>query len=371
MNKFEDLKVVDLKKKLKELGMSTNGLKKDLVSRLQMEEKKRERTEENDKSQDESDSVSECESESESESLSEKEVETEGESESEDESDVEKENESEIFEVETTKVLKTVAKEINTGIRGKNDDYDFVSKYSNAEEALEALASEKCWRKGNKKETRDGDKQFYKCKFIKSSGCSAKCFLLYHNDEDGVSHYKTENNHNDHICENKHGIMSKYTEAIDSIYEVFHKPKEIQRQLLKMFPKDAKEDFPTDQQLKNYLAYKRTKKGYKAKLNLAEFEQWCLEHENIPESEDEMFVKRSFRIDKKTRKVSFFVFFTTKRLLSLAAKTKHICADTTYKLIQHGYPLLIVGTTDKAKVFHPFGIAMCSNEKEEAYTFIF
>ena len=40
--------------------------------------------------------------------------------------------------------------------------------------------------------------------------------------------------------------MSKYTEAFDSIYEVFHKPKEIQRQLLKMFPKDAKEEFPTE-----------------------------------------------------------------------------------------------------------------------------
>ena len=62
MNKFEELKVVDLKKKLKELGMSTKGLKKDLVSRLQMEEKKRERTEEIDKSQ--------CESESESENMS-------------------------------------------------------------------------------------------------------------------------------------------------------------------------------------------------------------------------------------------------------------------------------------------------------------
>jgi hypothetical protein len=87
------------------------------------------------------------------------------------------------------RVFKTVAKEINTGIRGKND-YDLVSKYSNAEEALKAFASEEFWRKGNKKETRDGDKQFYKCKFIKSIGCSAKCFLLYHNDEDGVSHYK-------------------------------------------------------------------------------------------------------------------------------------------------------------------------------------
>jgi hypothetical protein len=41
------------------------------------------------------------------------------------------------------------------------------------------------------------------------------------------------------------------------------------------------------------------------------------------------------------------------------------------KIIQHGYPLLIVCTSDKAKVFHPFGIAMCSNEKEEAYTYIF
>ena len=31
MNEFEELKVVDLKKKLKELRKSTKGLKKDLV----------------------------------------------------------------------------------------------------------------------------------------------------------------------------------------------------------------------------------------------------------------------------------------------------------------------------------------------------
>ena len=67
----------------------------------------------------------------------------------------------------------------------------------------------------------------------------------------------------------------------------------------------------------------------------------------------------------------FYVFFTTKRLLSFAEKTKHICADATYKLLQHGYPLLVVGTTDKARKFHPFGIALCSNEKSEAFSFIF
>jgi hypothetical protein len=65
------------------------------------------------------------------------------------------------------------------------------------------------------------------------------------------------------------------------------------------------------------------------------------------------------------------VFFTTKRLLANAEKTRHICADATYKLIQHGYPVLIVGNTDKAKHFHPFGIAMCCSEKDEACKFIF
>ena len=51
--------------------------------------------------------------------------------------------------------------------------------------------------------------------------------------------------------------------------------------------------------------------------------------------------------------------------------TKHICADATYKLIQHGYPVLVVGTTDKDKKFHPFGVAMCCNETDDAFKFIF
>ena len=37
--------------------------------------------------------------------------------------------------------------------------------------------------------------------------------------------------------------------------------------------------------------------------------------------------------------------------------------------IQHGFPVLIVGTIDKSKKFYPFGI--CCNEKEEAFQFIF
>ncbi len=67
----------------------------------------------------------------------------------------------------------------------------------------------------------------------------------------------------------------------------------------------------------------------------------------------------------------YYLLFTTKRLLDNTKKSKHICADATYKLLQHGFQILIVGATDKDRAFHPFGVALCCNEKEEAFKFIF
>jgi hypothetical protein len=57
------------------------------------------------------------------------------------------------------------------------------------------------------------------------------------------------------------------------------------------------------------------------------------------------------------------LFFTTKRLIrNNDAEITHLCADATYKLIWQGYPVLIVGSTDQAKRFHPLGLAVCMNE---------
>jgi hypothetical protein len=62
---------------------------------------------------------------------------------------------------------------------------------------------------------------------------------------------------------------------------------------------------------------------------------------------------------------------TTQRLLKDALKNKHICADATYKLIWLGFPVLLVGTTDKANQFHPFGIGVTSSETEVDFELIF
>lgn len=49
----------------------------------------------------------------------------------------------------------------------------------------------------------------------------------------------------------------------------------------------------------------------------------------------------------------------------------HLHADGTYKVCYQGYPLLVIGVTDKARVFHPCRIALCKTETWEDYRFLF
>jgi len=101
---------------------------------------------------------------------------------------------------------------------------------------------------------------------------------------------------------------------------------------------------------------------------------------NIPATDDQPFVV-SYNINYENEDFDndlldenesrFRIFITTKRLLYLASECRHIHADSTYKLNWNGFPVLIVGTTDMNKCFHPFGLAICTNEKIPDFEFIF
>jgi hypothetical protein len=41
------------------------------------------------------------------------------------------------------------------------------------------------------------------------------------------------------------------------------------------------------------------------------------------------------------------------------------------KLLWHGFPVLIAGCSDKNRTFHPVSIAVCTNEAEADFTFLF
>ena len=46
-------------------------------------------------------------------------------------------------------------------------------------------------------------------------------------------------------------------------------------------------------------------------------------------------------------------------------------ADSTYKLDYEGFPVLTVGTTDRHRSFHPFGLALTTDEQEADFAFMF
>lgn len=69
---------------------------------------------------------------------------------------------------------------------------------------------------------------------------------------------------------------------------------------------------------------------------------------------------------------SFHRFFvSTKLLLKAAIGVEKIHSDATYKLIWQGYPVLQIGTSDLHRKYHPFGIAVCTQETTADFKFIF
>ncbi len=106
----------------------------------------------------------------------------------------------------------------------------------------------------------------------------------------------------------------------------------------------------------------------------------CETRSQLPDEEDQPFViDYQIRIDKDdlmtgpsigTEKFRFSI--STKRLLSLAAEFSRIIqADSTYKLIWNGNPVLIVGFTDQNNVFHPVMICVTTDETHLDYQFLF
>lgn len=67
----------------------------------------------------------------------------------------------------------------------------------------------------------------------------------------------------------------------------------------------------------------------------------------------------------------FRYFVTTRRLLRNAVEGTNFHADATYKMVFHGYPLIIVGVTDLERRFHLIGMTLTTNERAGDYEFTF
>jgi len=75
--------------------------------------------------------------------------------------------------------------------------------------------------------------------------------------------------------------------------------------------------------------------------------------------------------EEETSERIFRFFLSSVHLLNIVSVATHICADATYKLVWQGFPVSVIGTTDLNKAFHPFVLAVCSNEQTKDFEFIF
>ncbi|CAF2022136.1 unnamed protein product [Rotaria magnacalcarata] len=107
-----------------------------------------------------------------------------------------------------------------------------------------------------------------------------------------------------------------------------------------------------------------------AQISLNYIKSWCIEKSIIQNDPDECFVA-NFYIKDDDADPLFRLFVTTKNLMKNCLNSNHVCADAAYNLIWQDYPILMVGTTDKQCAFHPFGIALCINEKTNDFEFMF
>ncbi|GBO13675.1 hypothetical protein AVEN_119247-1 [Araneus ventricosus] len=119
---------------------------------------------------------------------------------------------------------------------------------------------------------------------------------------------------------------------------------------------------PEKMELTNFLAKVRQEKFGPPTISVKDVFNWCKARMDVPVEGDTPF---AFGVNVEVDdgdKHDLKIVISTKRLLRLMIKTEGVQTDATYKLIWQGYPVLIVGSSDMNRTFHPFAIAVCNNE---------
>lgn len=106
-------------------------------------------------------------------------------------------------------------------------------------------------------------------------------------------------------------------------------------------------------------------------INLGDLTKWCHENGQFPSDINEAFVIAHEISSNNDTELSFRFVISTPLLLKKCIEQKKIAIDATYKLNWLDFPLMVFGTVDRMKRFHPLAYACCSHEKTHDYHFIF
>lgn len=105
-------------------------------------------------------------------------------------------------------------------------------------------------------------------------------------------------------------------------------------------------------------------------VSVGDIAEFCESNQLFPPSPDDPFI-----LNYETSNIHQNMFFrfciTTPHLLKQISTLQNFCIDATYKLNWMGFPLVVFGTVDRMKCFHPLLYGCTTNETTDDYRFIF
>jgi hypothetical protein len=243
--------------------------------------------------------------------------------------------------------------------------------FDSAKEAEDVVTSRGIWKKHTSSTNSTGKRVEYRCTagMYRKNECPAGLYLLYDACSEKVSLYETECGHDNHVTDPTRGLSTDLKEYIRKKFsEGVTKPNSLLNSIRQAGLKE-----PDKSKLVAFLKTVREAKYGSPTISAAELYTWCEEKKKTPRDEDEPFVL-DYLVEAKSRNVDdrdLKIVISTRRLLSLCRRSPLVQIDATYKLIWQGYPVIIAGTTDKNKVFHPFLLAVTTCERADDFEFVF
>lgn len=242
--------------------------------------------------------------------------------------------------------------------------------FQTLKDAMEAIGIENIWSKIRTHTVEEGRKIYFRCKKVKLRGrpCTSAMYLLLESNSTQVRVFRTleQHDHDDHKARAAEpGIKPDIKSEISRLFNQHTKPKAMLRIL-----GEAGLEVPSKSQLCNYLSLLKKNKYGPTTISLGELVIWLEAHRKVPENPHQSFVL-DYNTDDVDDQATFKFVISTKHLISQLDLAKNVHADSTYKLVWQGFPVLIIGTTDRDLHFHVVALAVTTTEQTSDFQFFF
>lgn len=262
----------------------------------------------------------------------------------------------------------------------KRNRFEWSStNWTSLEEVEQFLAAEG-FTEYDQKDLEIGLKIYYRCKEVKKRNkiwCEKRYVLYFPSHSNEISLLDNGRNHTHEQIAQKTSTKSKLSvEMIDFMNGLYDDKTTTYESVLRHINRARStqnifqdEKNPTYRQHEYRLTFYRNSRT-KQVISVGDIASYCEDKSEFPTCSGEPFVL-NFETSNIRDKLYFRFCMTTTYLLEVFATLQMICIDATYKLNWNGYPLIVLGTVDRAKRFHPLLYGCTSNETADDYAFIF